>query len=392
MFNTAIKYNISLSVPFLRGKELKYVKECIEKEWISSAGSFVDMFENKVADYAGTKYAISCVNGTAALHIALILAGVTKGDSVIVPTITFIAPVNAAKYVGADPIFMDCDGFLNMDVNKVREFCKYECKFMNGKLINKKTGSHIKAVIAVHVFGNPVDLESLDDVAKKYNLKIIEDAAESIGSFYTKGRLKGKKTGTIGDVGCYSFNGNKIITSGAGGMVLTNNSYYAKQAKYLTTQAKDDNLRYIHNEIGYNYRMTNLSAALGCAQLEQLDKFIGIKRRNYLAYKKYIDEIEGLKLIGEPDYGFSNFWFYSLIVEEKIYGMNRDQLHERLKRKGIQSRFLWHLNHLQKPYKDYENYKIEKAYYFSERILNIPCSIGITENEIKKVVKALKND
>jgi len=391
MSKTQTNYTIPLSVPSLRGKELKYLKECIDSEWISAVGNFVDRFESEIARYAGVKFAVSCINGTSALHISLILAGVGFGDAVIVPTVTFIAPVNAVKYVGANPIFMDCDDFLNIDVNKVKEFCEKECRFKNGKLVAKSNNLHVKAIIPVHIFGNPVDLEPLVNIVRRYNLAIIEDAAESIGAGYIRGRLKGKKTGAVGDIGCYSFNGNKIISSGAGGMILTNNSSYAEKSKYLTTQAKDDKLRYIHNNIGYNYRMDNLNAAVGLAQLEQLNKFVEIKRRNYLLYEKSVKQIKGLDLIKEPQYGFSTFWLYSLLIDKKIYGIGKEELLGKLVKNNIQARPLWRLNHLQQPYKDCLNYKIEKARYFYDRILNLPSSIGLKREEIAKITDILKN-
>lgn len=391
MSKVQANHTIPLSVPSLRGKELEYLKECIDSEWISTVGNFVDKFEAGIARYAGVKFAVSCINGTSALHISLILAGVGPSDAVIVPTVTFIAPINVVKYVGANPIFMDCDGFLNIDVSKVKEFCEKECNFKNGMLVTKRNNLYVKAIIPVHIFGNPVDLEPLLNIARKYNLKIIEDAAESIGASYVKGKLKGKKTGSVGDIGCYSFNGNKIISSGAGGMILTNNSLYAEKAKYLITQAKDDKLKYIHNNVGYNYRMDNLNAAVGLAQLEQLNKFVEIKRKNYLLYEKSIEQIKGLSLIREPQYGFSTFWLYSLLIDKKIYGIGKEGLFKKLIKNNIQARPLWRLNHLQHPYRNCLSYKIKKAHYFYDRILNLPSSVGLKKEEVTKITDILKN-
>ncbi len=285
---------------------------------------------------------------------------------------------------------MDCDDYLNMDTGKLREFCRLECDFNEGKLINKKSGARIKAIIPVHVFGNPADMEKIMDVAQEFGLKVIEDAAESIGSFYQTGKYKGKKTGSIGHIGCLSFNGNKIITTGGGGMVVTNIPEYAERARYLTTQSKDDPRFYVHNEIGYNYRMTNLQAALGCAQLEQLDGFIKLKRKNYAIYRKHIDRIDGLGLVHEPGYGLSNRWFYSLLIDRKVHGLSLIELMEKLAANKIEARPLWHLNHMQKPHKDCRAYKIEKAGILSERILNIPSSVTLSEDEICYVCKILK--
>jgi len=380
---------IPLSVPDTKGNELKYVKECIDTSWVSSAGKYVDRFETKFRKVTGSKNAVACINGTAALHISLILAGVGPGDEVIVPTVTFIAPINAVHYVGAYPVFMDCDDRLNIDFEKTIEFIKNKCIVSKGKLVNKTTKRAVKAIIPVHVFGNPVDLEPLTRISKQFGLSIIEDATESLGSYYQKGHLKGKMTGTIGDFGCFSFNGNKIITTGGGGMIVTRDKQQAEKARYLTTQAKDDENLYVHNEVGYNYRLTNIAAAIGVAQIEKLSKYIQIKRKNFKLYKKLLSGIDGLTLIDEPEYGFSNYWFYSLLVDKKCFGMNNIQLMKRLSTKGIQSRPLWCLNHLQRPYKNCQTYKIEKAFEYYDKVLNLPCSVGLKNEEIEKVVKSI---
>ncbi len=381
---------IPLSVPDTRGNELKYVKECLDTSWVSSAGKYVDLFEEKFKKTVGSKNAVACVNGTSALHICLLLSDVRPGDEVIVPTVTFIAPVNAVKYAGAEPVFMDCDDFLNIDVEKTIEFIKTKCTFKNGKLINTSSRRQVKAIIPVHIFGNPVDLEPLLPVAKKYGLSIIEDATESLGSFYTKGKLKGKKTGTVGDFGCFSFNGNKIITTGGGGMIVSRDGKDADKAKYLTTQAKDDEVLYVHNEIGYNYRLTNIASAIGVAQLEKLSNYLTIKLSNFQTYKKIFASTEGLSLIGEPTYGKSNFWFYSLMVDKKVTGIDNITLMKGLSREGIQSRPLWKLNHQQKPYRDCQSYKIEKAPLYYGRVLNIPCSVGLKQEDVRRVAKAVR--
>jgi perosamine synthetase len=379
---------IPLSVPSFQGNELKYVTECIESEWVSSAGKYVEKFEKDIAEYTGAKYAIACSNGTAALHISLLLSDIGYEDEVIVPTVTFISPINTVRYVGANPIFMDCDDYLNIDVEKTVEFCERECEFDGEYLVNKKNGRKIKAIIPVHIFGHPVNIEPLMNLKKKYNIKIIEDATEALGSYYIKGKYKGKKAGTIGDFGCYSFNGNKIITTGGGGMLVTNDKQLADKAKYLTTQAKDDEVYYIHNEIGYNYRMTNLQAALGVAQLEQLEKYIEIKRKNFKFYQERIKNIDELNLIEEPDYSFSNYWMYSLKIGKK-YKKNRDELLKDLSEKKIQTRPLWKLNHNQKPHKKFQTYKIEKSVNLYECMLNIPCSINLKNKDIKRVLECL---
>ncbi|HDY75011.1 MAG TPA: LegC family aminotransferase, partial [Candidatus Marinimicrobia bacterium] len=329
---------IPLSVPHISGNEWQYIKECLDTGWVSSIGKYVDAFESAICGYTGVKYAVASTNGTAALQIALKLVGVLPDDEVIVPTVTFIAPVNAVHFTGARPVFMDCDQYYNIDVNKTVEFIKQETIFKNGYKINKTTNSRIPAIIPVHIFGNAVDLEPLVSICKERNIKIVEDAAESLGTHYINGNLNGRHTGTVGDIGCYSFNGNKIITSGGGGMIVTNNESLAERAKYLTTQAKDDPLRYIHNEIGYNFRLTNIQAAMGVAQLEKLSEFIKTKQHNFQKYKNKIDDIPGLHIAEVPDYAINNCWMYALQIKKETYGNNRDELMNDLVDSGIQAR------------------------------------------------------
>jgi Predicted pyridoxal phosphate-dependent enzyme apparently involved in regulation of cell wall biogenesis len=376
---------IPLSVPNLEGRELQYIKRCIDTNWVSSAGAFVKKFEDAICSYTHSKYAVACVNGTAGLHIALKLCGVGMGDEVIVPTLTFIAPANAVKYLGAEPVFMDCDDHMNIDPVKLREFCAKECKVTKAGLKNKSTGRIVKAAVPVHIFGNPCDMAEIMGIAKAYHLKVVEDATESLGSYYTAGAYKGKFTGTIGDMGVFSFNGNKIITTGGGGMIVTSNSLLAQKARYLTNQAKDDTIRYLHNEIGYNYRLTNLQAALGLAQLEQLKKFIYIKKDNCKLYCKLLDSVKGVKMLGIPGGTSPNYWFYSLLVEKKEFGMGREGLMNCLTKESIQSRPIWYLNHLQRPYLKNQVYKIEKAPWFWERVLNLPCSTSLNKKQIEHI-------
>lgn len=381
---------IPLSVPNLKGKELEYVTHAVETEWVSTGGPYVNDFEEKTAKYVKSKGAVSCQNGTSGLHIALQVCGVTKEDEVIVPTLTFIAAVNPVKYIGAEPIFMDCDDSLTMDADKLLEFCEKECTFTEGKLINKKTNKHIKAVLVVHVFGNMADMESIMDIADRFNLKVIEDATEAIGTYYTKGKYQGKYAGTIGNIGVYSFNGNKIITTGGGGMIVSYDEELLKRAKHLTTQAKSDELYYTHDEIGYNYRMTNLQAALGLAQLEQLELFIKIKEENYNLYKESINEIEGLTILDFKDDIRPNYWFYALYCDEP-YPLNRDEIIKYLSSKKIQSRPIWGLINEQRPYLSSQTYKIEKAKTYLEHVVNIPCSSNLKKEDVLFVIECLKH-
>jgi aminotransferase in exopolysaccharide biosynthesis len=381
---------IPLSVPSISGNEWKYVKECLDTEWVSSVGKYVDLFEEKIAEYTCSQYAVACMNGTSALQMSLQIVGVKLGDEVIVPTLSFIAPVNAISYNLAEPVFMDADEYYNIDAEKTIEFIKIETRYERGFTYNKFTGKRISAIILVHVFGNASNMEELAQVCEERNIIIVEDAAESLGTFYSSGNFSGKHTGTIGHLGCLSFNGNKIITTGGGGMILTDDSQLAEKAKYLTTQAKDDELRYIHNEIGYNFRLTNIQAAMGVAQLEQLPKFLKKKKDIYRSYKEGIAGIEGLKIANVPAYSENNHWMILLQIDKEVYGKDRETLMTELKHNGIQTRPVWYPNHLQKPYKDCYTYKIEKAPKLLEKSLCLPASVKITESQIGDVIKSLK--
>ncbi|MBP7652638.1 LegC family aminotransferase, partial [Candidatus Dependentiae bacterium] len=334
---------IPLSVPNISGNEWTYVKKCLDTGWVSSVGPFVNEFEKKICEYIGTKRAVACINGTSGIQISLKVAGVGNNDEVIVPVLTFIAPVNAVKYLNAEPVFMDCDDYLNIDTEKLEKFCKTQCRMSSEGLINKNSGRILKAVLPVHIFGNPCNMEHLLEIAEKYNLKIIEDATESLGSYYTSGKLENQYTGGIGDIGVFSFNGNKIITTGGGGMVVTDNEEYADKIRYLTTQAKDDENKFVHNEIGYNFRLTNVLSAIGAAQMELLEKFIEKKKYNYELYKNRLNDINGIKFIDPPAGTRPNYWFYSIIIEKGIYAYNNIELMNIFSENNIQTRPLWYL-------------------------------------------------
>jgi perosamine synthetase len=380
---------IPLSVPELHGNEWTYMKECIDTGWVSSAGKFVDRFEQEIVRYTGAKHAIACTSGTAALHVALQLAGVGPEDEVIVPTLTFIASVNAIRYLGAYPVFMDCDEFYNIDSDKTVAFLTQETETVNGQTRNRRSGRRIAALMPVHILGNAVRLEPLLAACRERHLRVVEDAAESLGTFYSAGTLKGRHTGTLGDLGCLSFNGNKIITTGGGGMILTNDSHLAARAKYLTTQAKDDEERFVHHEVGYNYRLTNVQAALGVAQLEQLPNHLERKSETYADYQKGIASIPGLKLADVPDYAMNNHWLCALQIES-TYGESRDALMARLTKAGIQTRTLWSLNHLQRPYQQCQTYRLDRAGEIWGKSLCLPSSAGLTPEQRQQVLKAIQ--
>lgn len=377
---------IPLCVPEIRGNEWKYIKECLDTNWVSSAGKFVDRFERELAAYVGTRYAVATCNGTAALHIALKVAGVEPDDEVLVSTLTFISPVNTIRYCGAWPVFMDADPiYWQMDPEKVVDFLEKECRWQGGNLVNKTTGRKVKAILPVHIMGHPCDMDPILEVARKYNLVIIEDATESLGAKY-----KGRMVGHLGDIACFSFNGNKIITTGGGGMIVTDDEAWARKAKYLTTQAKDDSVEYIHNEIGYNYRLTNIQAAMGCAQLEQLDEYINSKRQTARHYSEHLVNIPGIDPPKEAEWAFSIFWLYTILVDEKRYGMSSRQLMHRLRQKNIQARPFWHPIHSLPPYIDCQSYRVEVVDRLYERGLSLPCSVGIRAEEIELVVCHLR--
>ncbi len=376
---------IPLSVPNLKGNEKKYVNQALDSEWVSTGGSFITDFENEMAKYLGAKQAVACQSGTAGIHLALEILGVNEAHEVIVPTLTFIAAVNPVKYCKAEPVFMDCNESFCMDPLKLEQFIKESCEFDGKILTNKLSKKVIKGIVVVHVFGNLADMDSIMRIAQAYNLFVIEDATEALGSYYTTGVYSGKHAGTIGDFGVYSFNGNKIITTGGGGMLVANKEAYLAKAKYLSTQAKDDEFAYVHHEVGYNYRMTNLQAALGLAQLEQLDDFIKTKQDNYAHYLEKIEKIEGVKLATFSDAARSNKWFYALIVQPEI----KDALMKYFGEHQVQVRPIWGLIHEQKPYANCQVYKIEMAKHLFDTVINIPCSTNLTFEDIDYVVGVL---
>ena len=382
---------IPLSVPNLKGNELVYVKQAVESEWVSTAGPYVSQFEKDIAEYVHVPSAVACQSGTAGLHIALQICGVSRDDLVIVPTLTFIAAVNPVRYLGADPVFMDCDDSLCMDPEKLAEFCREECIYKNNTLYHKETGRRIAAVVVVHVFGNMADMEVVLRIAEQYNLKVVEDATEAIGTKYETGLYAGRFAGTMGDIGVYSFNGNKIITTGGGGMIVSRNMDYLREAKHLTTQAKADEANFIHDEVGYNYRLTNLQAALGIAQLEQLEIFISTKKRNYELYRKLLPENAGLSILKFREGIRSNCWFYSLMCED-LSVWRPAEIIEKLKEHHIQTRPIWGLIHEQAPYRGSICYKIEKADYYWKRVVNLPCSTNLTPEEVNRVVHTILSD
>ena len=373
---------IPLSVPEIRGNEWKYVKECLDANWVSSAGPFVDRFERAVADYVGAEHAVATVNGTAALHVALLVAGVQPDDEVLVSTLSFIAPANAVRYVGARPIFIDAEpGSWQMDPGQVWAFLDKDCQWRNGALYNKATRRRVKAILPVHILGHPVDMDPIVEAARKYELVVIEDGAESIGAKY-----KGDAVGHLGDIACFSFNGNKIVTTGGGGMIVTDNEARAEKARYLTTQARDDPVEHIHTEIGYNYRLSSIQAAMGCAQMEQLDEYIESKRRIAATYGEALGGIPGLSPMSEASWAFSTFWMYTVLVDRAQYGMDSRALLRQLEQAGIQTRLLWQPLHQSPIYAaSYAGGGCPVAERLYRDALSLPSSVGLGASQ-KRVI------
>ncbi len=376
---------ILLSVPEISGKEWKYVKDCLDTGWVSSVGSYVDKFERDLAGYVGVQHAVATVSGTAALHVALQVAGVEADDEVLVSTLTFIAPVNAIRYLGAWPVLIDCEpDYWQMDPAKVEKFLDSQCQSKKGTLINKSTGRRVKAILPVHILGHPVDMQAILDVACRYDLPVIEDASESLGASY-----KGKKVGSLADMACFSFNGNKLITTGGGGMIATGNKKWADRAKYLTTQAKDDPIEYIHNEIGYNYRLTNVQAAIGCAQLEQLDDFVSKKRAIAETYSEHFAGISGLTPIQEASWAESTCWMYTVLVDEEKFKLDSRGLLKHLSLFDIQARPLWQPMHRSAAHRDCQAYECKTAGILWRDALSLPCSVGLDNASQLKVCEKI---
>ena len=380
---------IPLSVPNFGAREAALAGEAITSGWVSTSGGKVTEFEQALADYVHMPRAVACNAGSSALHLAAMAAGITRGDEVIVPTLTFIAAVNPlTRYMGAEPIFIGCDDSLCIDPDAVEAFCAEHCELRDGKLYNKATGAHVKALEVVHVFGNLGDMERLTEIAQKYHLILIEDATEALGTRFTAGKFAGKFAGTVGDIGCYSFNGNKIITTGAGGAVVSNHPDWAEHAKHLSTQAKTDLLQFLHDEVGYNYRMTNVQACLGIAQLERLEAFIAHKKALYDHYVEKLDGVKGLRILPfREDCTRSNHWFFSLYVKDSA--LDRDEVIEKLQAQGIQTRPVWALIHEQADYPRNEAYALDKALDYRKYIVNLPCSTNLSMEDCDRVIDAV---
>ncbi len=358
--------------PIFCGEEKVYLNECIDSNFVSSVGARVSEFERGIAAYCGAKYGVATVNGTAALHIAMVVAGVERGDEVITQALTFIATCNAISYIGAHPVFVDVDkSTLGMSPDALRHFLEANAEMKDGVAYNKGTGRRFAACVPMHTFGHPCRIDEISEVCAEFGIPLVEDAAESLGSYY-----KGKHTGGFGLLGAISFNGNKIITTGEGGMIVTNDEEVARKAKHITTTAKVPHpYEFVHDQVGYNYRLPNLNAALGCAQLEQLDKFVRIKRNLAARYSAFFAE-KGVPFVSEPEGATSNYWLNAIILESRE---ERDSFLKYSNDKGVMSRPIWRMMTELEMFKNCQHDGLENSLWLEDRVVNIPSSVPMSE-------------
>lgn len=376
---------IPLAEPRMFGAEAPYLAECVATNWVSSAGPFVDRFERELAAVAGVRHAVVCTSGTAAIHVALLAAGVEPDDEVLVSDLTFIATAAAVRYCGAWPVLIDAEPFhWQMDVAKALEFLERECMWQGGRLLNRATRRRVRAILPVHLLGHPVDMAPLREAAGRLGLAVVADAAEALGAGY-----RGEPIAGAADVAAVSFNGNKVVTAGGGGAVLTDDGHVASRVRYLTTQAKDDAVEGVHGAIGFNYRLTNLQAAVGVAQLEHLSECLASKHRSAAHYAR---TLSGLPLVlpREASWATSSWWLYTVLVDEVRFGLDRPRLMRALAERGIETRPLWAPVSTQKPFASCQAYRIEHAVDLHRRSLSLPSSVGITPAQLDTVTAALR--
>lgn len=376
---------VPLSEPVISGRESEYVKECLDSGYVSSVGPFVTRLERWAIDYFSAGGAVAVASGTAALHVALLLAGVQPGDEVVMPTLTFIAPANAVRYVGGWPVFMDAEPeYWQMDPEQLQRFLMTECRREGGQLVNAATGRRVSAVVSVNVLGHPCDMDTIVGLAHEVGLVVVEDAAESLGSVY-----KDRPAGLLGDIGCLSLNGNKVVTAGGGGLVITRDASLAERARYLTTQAKDDPLEYVHGEIGYNYRLTNVQAAIGIAQLERLDEFVAARRHVAAEYTDGLANVPGIRFMPEATWAASNRWLSAITVDEDEYGHHSRSLLRRLAAEGIQARPIWQPLHRSPAHGGLAPGRQWVADALNRDALCLPSSASLSPAEQNRVIRVI---
>lgn len=379
--------HIPLSEPCFDGNEWTYLKACLDTGWVSSEGPFVERFEREFAAYLDAKHAVATMNGTAALHLALVALGVDPGSEVLVPSLTFVASVNPILYCGAFPVFMDSDPHtLDIDPEKLRDFLRRETVTKQGELYNRQSGRPIRAIIVVHLYGNPADMDSLLELAEQYGLPIIEDATESLGACYRE-----KKAGTLGTIGCFSFNGNKLITTGGGGMLVTANEKMAQTARFLCCQAKETREgAYHHPVVGFNYRLSNLQAALGVAQLEKIEAYLQVKKKHARLYEQLFADMPGIVPVADTANAENVYWLYTILVDADAAGVRKEELIAHLNHHGIGARSIFHPMHLMPPYRAFQAYRVEWAPRLFAMGLNIPNSVQLRDEEIRRVALCIR--
>ena len=380
------RQRIGLVVPEVSGNEWAYIKQCLDTGWVSSVGSFVDRFETEFAARLGTAHAVATVNGTSALHVALLVAGVQPGDEVLMPSFTFIAPANAVRYAGAWPVFVDAEeATWQMDVGQAVEFLEQQCDWRDGALWNRESGRRIGAILPVHVLGHPVDTNPLLAAAREFQIPVVEDAAESLGAMY-----RDRPVGRLGTLACFSFNGNKVITTGGGGMIVTDDPALATRARYLSTTAKDDGNEGVYGAVGFNYRLTNLQAAMGCAQLERLDEFLAAKRRIATHYAEALGELPGLTPMPEAPWARHAFWMYSVRIDAAVARCTARELRQHLKQASIDCRSFWQPMHLSPAHAGAQVLGGDVAARLYDEVLSLPCSSGLSEADQDTVISTIR--
>jgi perosamine synthetase len=385
--DAAPQHVIPLSEPTLGGREWEYVKTCLDTNWVSSVGAFVTRFERDVAAYVGRAHAVATVNGTAALHAALAVAGVERDDEVLLPALTFIAPANAVRYLGAWPVFVDVEReYWQLDPAKLADFLQHETVWRDGATRNRVTGHRLRAIVPVDTLGHPADLDPILELARAHHLAVVEDATESLGA-----RYKGRRVGALSEIACFSFNGNKIVTTGGGGMIVTDDPAIAERARYLTTQAKDDPIEYVHHTVGFNYRLPNVLAAIGVAQLEQLDGFVAAKRRLAAAYLAAFTGVRGLTPMREAPWAASTFWLFTILIDAAACGLDSRELIGQLDRQGIQARPLWQPLHRSPAHAGAQAYRCDVADALHAAAVSLPSSVALTADDQQRVIEAVSS-